>query len=163
MATSPSATEAAETAKAVAAEARDRIRSEGERAVHAARQNAEALVSERRDFAADYLGDVSDALGSAEATLNERGRKGAAQLVNKAANEVQHLAGRVHGQDVGRVITEVETFARTRPALFFGGAFLVGYAAMRMLAPADDQHQSEDHAYEVNDRELADAYGRGSV
>ncbi len=143
MATSTTAKDAAETAaetaKAVASEARDRIRAEGERAVHAARDNAETFAAERRDYAADYLGDVSDALISAENTLSDRGRAGTAHMVHRAAAEVNDLAERVHGQDVGRMITEVETFARTRPALFFGGAFCLGFVLTRMFAGPDGE------------------------
>lgn len=146
MPTSPSAREAAETAKAVASDARDRIRAEGERAVHAARENAEAFASDRRDLAADYLGDVSDALGSAEQTLNDRGRSGTAHAVHRAADEVQHLAGRVHGQDVHRMISEVETFARTRPALFFGGAFVLGFALTRLLSAPGETAGATGHS-----------------
>lgn len=136
MPTSSSTNEAAETAKAVAAEARERIRAESERAVDAAKENAEAFAAKRRDFAADYLGDVSDALLSAENTLSDRGRSGAAHLVQRAANEVSHLADRVHGQDINRALEEVEGFARTRPTLFFGGAFFLGFLLTRAIAGA---------------------------
>ena len=146
MPTSPSATDAAQTAKAVASEARDRIRAEGERAVQAARENAEFFASQRRDFAADYLHDVSDALGSAETTISERGRTGTARVIRKAADEVQHLAGRVHGQDVNRMISEVETFARTRPALFFGGAFVLGFTLTRLFATTSETSDGADNA-----------------
>jgi hypothetical protein len=162
MSTTRTTTGAAETAKAVAAEARERIRAEGERAVHAARENTEAFASERRDFAANYLDDVSDALGSAESTLSERGRSDTARMVHKTAGEVQHLADRVHGQDVGRLISEVETFARTRPALFFGGAFILGFALTRLLTlPGGSSETGEESG--IGDRGLTEAYGRGSV
>ncbi len=146
MTTSPTARDAAETAKAVAADARDRIRAEGERAVDNARENAQTFAAERRDFASDYLGDVSDALVSAQNTLTDRGRTGAANLVHKAATEMNDLASRVHGQDVGRAISEVETFARNRPALFFGGAFALGFIVTRVLAGAGDPSRSPGYA-----------------
>lgn len=140
--TSSSTSEAAETAKAVAAEARERIRAESEKAVDAAKDNAEAFATKRRDFAADYLGDVSDALLSAENTLSDRGRGGAAQLVHRAADEVSHLAERVHGQDISRAMDEVENFARTRPTVFFGGAFFLGFLLTRAIAGASGTQSS---------------------
>ena len=125
---------------------RDRIRAEGERAADTARENAQTFASRQRDVAGDYLDDVTDALGAAESTLHERGRSGTARAVKGAANEVHQLANRVHGQDVGRVISEVESFARTRPALFFGGAFALGFALTRVLGTTGEPSRSTEHA-----------------
>ena len=73
--------------------------------------------------------------------LWKRYRGGTAGVFHRAADEVGHLADRVHGQNVGRMVDEVEMFARTRPAVFFGGAFLLGFLATRLLtAISDDSH-----------------------
>jgi len=159
MPTSQSANKAAESARAAASEVRDRIRGEGERAVDTARENARTFAAQKRDFAGEYLDDVSDALGSAESTLHERGRTGTARMVQGATDEVHRLADRVHGQDVGQMITEVETFARTRPALFFGGAFALGFALTRVLgAPSEGSHReaSRSPGHAIPDSEQAD-------
>lgn len=121
------------SAKNAATEAKERVRAEGERVVGAARREAQSFAKARRDFAGDYLRDVSDALESATATLDERGRTSTAHYVGIAADQVQTMSDRVHRQDVQKVVHEIENFARTRPALFFGGAFLLGFAATRIV------------------------------
>lgn len=138
METSSSMDRATASAKRAAAEAKERARAEGERLVGEARSEAESFASARREVVAGYLRDVSDALGSAGATLEERGRSGTARGVRVAAEEVGNLSERVHNQDVGRAIYAVEDFARNRPGLFFGGAFLIGFAATRMLSDRSD-------------------------
>lgn len=138
METSSSMDRATASAKRAAADAKERARAEGERVVGEARKEAESFAGARRESVAGYLRDVSDALGSAGATLEERGRSGTARGVRIAAEEVSNLGDRVHNQDVGRAVHAVEDFARNRPGLFFGGAFLLGFAATRMLADRPD-------------------------
>jgi hypothetical protein len=44
-------------------------------------------------------------------------------------------------------VDEVENFARRRPAMFLGGAFLLGLAATRFLKSSRQSHSSEfEHA-----------------
>jgi hypothetical protein len=124
---------AGDTLKKVTAAARERARGEGERLIGEARNEAQGFAVERRDVAASYVVDIADALDSATRVLDERGRSTSAHYVRRAADELHHFSERVNRQDVGRWIGEIEAFARAQPLLFFGGAFLIGYAAIRLL------------------------------
>jgi hypothetical protein len=125
--------DAGDTLRKVTAAARERARGEGERLIGEARDEAQGFAVERRDVAASYVTDIADALDSATQVLDERGRSTSAHYVRRAADELHQFGERVNRQDVGRWIGEIEAFARTQPLLFFGGAFLIGYALIRML------------------------------
>lgn len=133
MQTAESATNASEALKKVTARARERVRGEGERLIEEAKEEAQGFAVERRDVAASYVGDLAAALDSATETLEARGRTGSAHYVRMAASELHRLGDKVNRQDVGRFVGEVEGFARQQPLLFFGGAFLIGYAAIRLM------------------------------
>lgn len=124
---------AGDTLKKVTAAARERARGEGERLIGEARNEAQGFAVERRDVAASYVIDIADALDSATQVLDERGRSTSAHYVRRAADELHQFSERVNRQDVGRWIGELEGLARAQPLLFFGGAFLIGYAAIRLL------------------------------
>ena len=84
--------------------------------------------------------DLADALDGASNTLHERGRDTAARFARRAAEELDSLGSRVEGQNVSDLLHNVETFARRRPALFLGGAFLLSFALVRYLGrPTIDQ------------------------
>lgn len=131
------AQQAGDTLKKVTAAARGKARYEGERLIEEARDEARGFAVERRDIAASYVTDVAEALDTATQILNERGRARSARYVRRAAEELQQFGDRVNRQDVGRWLGEIEAFARTQPLLFFGGAFLLGYAAVRFLGGND--------------------------
>ena len=125
--------DAARVVKQAAKSVEKQIRSSGEHAYVSAKQGAEQLAVERRDVAASYAHDIAEAFGNASSTLEERGRDTAAHVVRRVAEEIDALGRRVEGQDVGSLLQHVEEFARHRPALFLGGAFLLSFALVRFL------------------------------
>lgn len=131
------AQQAGDTLRKVTAAARGKARFEGERLIGEARDEARGFAAERRDIAASYVMDIAEALDTATQVLNERGRERSAHYVRRAAEELQQFSDRVNRQDVGRWLGEIEAFARGQPLLFFGGAFLLGYAAVRLLGGSD--------------------------
>lgn len=144
MQTAETAQHTGDTLKKVTAAAREKVRGEGERLIGEAKDEAQGFAVERREVAASYVTDLADALDSATKTLDERGRGSSAHYVRKAADELHRLGERVGRHDVGRWIGEIESFARAQPLLFFGGAFLFGYAAIRLLGSnGGGSHDSE--------------------
>ena len=57
----------------------------------------------------------------------------AARLSQRASGGVDKIANYVHSADVRQLRNDAESFARTRPAVFFGGAFLLGMAVGRFF------------------------------
>ncbi|MFO1154260.1 MAG: hypothetical protein U1E42_11460 [Rhodospirillales bacterium] len=126
--------DAARAVKDAAKTVERQIRTTGEHAYESVKTEAERLAVERRDGLASYAHDVADAFQGASDILRERGRDSAARLARRAAEEIGGLGQRVEGQDVNGVLHTVEDFARHRPALFLGGAFLLSFALVRYFS-----------------------------
>jgi hypothetical protein len=148
-----------QAAKDAASRAGDAVRQAAEDAVSAAREETEAKAAEHRDAAAAYLDDIAAAFDAAGRTLEERGRRGAAALTRSAKDNADRLRDQVSEHDIHALIDQVENFARRRPALFFGGAFLLGYAAIQFLSRRSNgtpfveeyPYQAEDYAAGAED------------
>ena len=126
-------TTAVNAVKSAATEVHQELKSQSEQVLQSAKSQAEHYASERRDNTAAYARDVADALRAACTTLEERGRGGAAHLIRQAADRVNGVSDRVQGQDVGQILRGVEDFARQRPMMFLGAAFLATYGLIRLF------------------------------
>lgn len=62
-----------------------------------------------------------------------------ARAAQQVADQVDELATRLRTTDLGAVTRDVSTFARKNPAMFIGGAALIGFAATRFLKARDPQ------------------------
>lgn len=158
---------AASAVKQAATEVTHELKAQSEEVYETAKTRAEQFASERRDTAAAYARDVSDAFGSACSTLEERGRSGAAHLARKAAEQLHDFSERVQGQDIGHILRNAETFARQRPVVFLGAAFLAGFGLIRLLGRGGAEQlaaQAKTAVGEVTDKakaaveELGQAY-----
>lgn len=137
--------EAANAVREAARQAEEQLRSSGSQAYEQAKGEAERLAAEQRDGMASYAHDLADALDGASNTLHERGRDTAARLARRAADELDALGSKVEGQNVSDLLHNVESFARRRPGLFLGGAFLLSFALVRYLGrPTIDQIDPAD-------------------
>ena len=90
---------------------------------------------------ADRIRRVGSALRSASDKLREEDQM-AARYADIASEGVERAARYVGSTDLSRAVRDLEGFARRQPALFFGGAFLVGLAAGRFLQST--QHRREN-------------------
>ena len=57
----------------------------------------------------------------------------AAEVGNALGDQVDRVAKYLQGRDIRQLLSDTEDFARKSPALFLGGAFVLGLAASRFL------------------------------
>ncbi len=62
-----------------------------------------------------------------------------AQAASQVADQVESIAQKLRTSDLSTVTKDVSDFARKNPALFIGGAALLGLAAARFLKARDPQ------------------------
>jgi hypothetical protein len=55
------------------------------------------------------------------------------QYAERAAGQTDRLSEYLHDKEASQLIGDVEDFARSRPSVFLGGAFVLGIAAARFL------------------------------
>jgi hypothetical protein len=84
--------------------------------------------------AAEGLGSVARALRQSSDQLREQ-NQGAVfpEYISSAANQVERLSGYLRSTNTRDIVTGVEQFARQQPALFVGGAFMLGLLGARFL------------------------------
>jgi hypothetical protein len=103
-----------------------------------AKDKVEEEVTQRKSLGADYIGSIAQATDRA-ANEFEKEMPQAAQYIRQAAEKMQGVADNVRNRDVRELVGDVQDFARRQPTLFFGGAVVLGFAALRFLksnAPA---------------------------
>ncbi len=113
----------------------------------AAREGAEQLkhkaverVEDVRDKAyaskarmAERVQRLGSALRSAGDNLKQQDDDVVARYAEKVSGRIERAAEYLRRSDPQQVLHDVEGFARREPAVFLGGAFLVGLAAARFL------------------------------
>ncbi len=130
---------------AMAERARDRA---GD-AADSAKGKAESTISRQKDMAAGQLDSISSALRQTSGSLRGNDQDAIAGFVEDAASQVDRLSGYLQNRSVGDLLSEVQRFARREPALFLGGAFLIGIAGSRFMK-ASERH-SHDRSFDMND------------
>ena len=108
-------------------------------------QRVTSRVDEQKNRAADGLGGIADVIRNATNEL--RGENEAlASYVDMASDQMKAFAEQIRQRGVTEMIDDVGQFARRRPALFIGGAFLVGLGIARFLRSSGNR--GDDRAYQ---------------
>ena len=108
-----------------------------------AKQKLTGALDARRGTAADYVEQLAQ-------TVQRSGRQFEGQqdwlasAIGRGAAELNTLAGTIRDKDLGQLASEVQTFARARPALFMGAALAAGFAVARLGKVAAGSLSRED-------------------
>jgi len=114
------------TAKDVASAATDRVK---------------GVMNDQKSVGADYLGSLAEAANRAAMEFDGNIPQ-AANYIRQAADQIETVANAIRNRDVGDLVSEVQQFARRQPTLFFGGAVVLGFAALRFFKSSTEQSQA---------------------
>lgn len=107
-------------------------------------QRVTSRVDEQKNRAADGLGGIADVIRNATNEL--RGENEAlASYVDMASDQMKRFADQIRERGVGDMMDDVSQFARRRPALFIGGAFLVGIGIARFLKSSSNRRDERPY------------------
>lgn len=129
---------AADLADNVSRVAKDNASNFGDAAKGMAKDAADqvtASVSSQKSVGADYIASFAQATGRA-ADQFENDIPQAANFIRQASEQIQGFADTVRERDARDLLGDVQDFARRQPTLFFGGAVVLGFAALRFLKSA---------------------------
>jgi ElaB/YqjD/DUF883 family membrane-anchored ribosome-binding protein len=116
-----------------------------------AKEQAANQLDDRKEQVAESFGSVAEALRAAGNHLRENEQAPIARYADKAAARVDQFAYQLRGKDMQEIVRDMEDYARRQPALFLGGAFVVGLLAARFLKSTahrdDGQANSHDRGY----------------
>src|SRR4051812_22012319 len=103
---------------------------------------ATAVVGDRLSA---HKGRLAAGVGSVAAALRESGERLVANdggvdvrpMLGAAADRVEQLSSYLDERELGELVDDVEALARRRPAIFFAGAFALGFLAARFVRSSD--------------------------
>jgi hypothetical protein len=110
----------------------EKAKSDIAQAAETAKAEARRIASQQKEAGADRLGEVAGAVHGAARSL-EAGMPQMASYVHDAAVRLEDAARTLRTRNVDDLVGEISRFARSQPALFFGGAMLAGFALTRFL------------------------------
>ena len=103
------------------------------------RDNASAHLAARKDHASDGFATVADAARETTRQLREGHHDYLASCVEKVAGQIERFSAHVKERNVSELVDDVRQFARRRPAVFIGSAFVAGLVCSRLLkSPVPD-------------------------
>jgi hypothetical protein len=118
----------------------DGVKQQASELASTAQEKVQAQLDHQKERATDALGGVSDALRQVGGTLRESDQDAFARYAETAAEQLEAFTRSLRNRSVGELLDEAERFARREPALFVGGAFLLGVLGARFLkASAPDR------------------------
>ena len=103
------------------------------------RQQIKSQLATQKDQAAEQLSPIKTALQETGQQLRNQGQESTAQYADKAADQVERFSGYLRESDVDEIMDEVRNFARSRPALFLGGAAALGFFGTRFLKSSSEK------------------------
>ena len=108
-----------------------------------ATRKVEDVLTNQKAMGADYIASLAQA---AERAANEfdNDLPQAAQYIRQASQTMSGVADQIRDREVRDLIGEVTDFARRQPTLVFGGAMLLGFAALRFLKSSAPSSASMD-------------------
>jgi hypothetical protein len=108
-------------------------------------QRVTSRVDEQKNRAADGIGGIADVIRNAGNELRTE-NEALASYVDAASDQMRRFADQIRERGVGDMMDDVSRFARRRPALFIGGAFLVGIGIARFLKSSSAMRDNRDYA-----------------
>jgi len=129
----------AEQAKDTVSDVAEQAKEKASQVASQARDQATSQIAQQKDRAAEGLGSFAGALRQTSEQLRTQDQAGITQYVDSVADRVERFASYLQDRDIGEMVDEIEGFARRQPALFLGGAFLVGLIGARFLKSSGRQ------------------------
>ncbi|MEM9795095.1 MAG: hypothetical protein AAF919_01310 [Pseudomonadota bacterium] len=159
------ADEAAKSAKSRGEELKAKAKTEAREFGEKAKSVAEAKAEEAKGYATSELDRRAESIRHAGREYGESSYQ--AHAADYLASNLHHAADVIRDRDVSSLLDDVSQFARRNPAVFLGGAALLGFAAARLLKASDrspsvarfDQRQSADRIVGADDGFSGARYG----
>jgi hypothetical protein len=120
-------------AQAKTGEVIDQAKEKTSQVVGQVQERAKSQLATQKDRAAEGLGSMAMALRQASRQLQDQNNAPVAQVTNTAAEQIEKVSTFLRERDLNEMVTEVERFARRQPAIFLGGALVLGLIGARFL------------------------------
>jgi gas vesicle protein len=141
--TGASSSQPAGSETASPADAAGTLKRQGRQLREEARDEIQRFATQRKQEAASFLKDVSNALDEVTSKLDEQGHDRVARYAGAAAEKLRQVVDDLPRRDLGDLLRQAENFARERPAVFLGALFIAGFGAARFLKASGEASSAE--------------------
>jgi gas vesicle protein len=115
------------------------VKEQAKRTVSQVSEQAKTNVSTRMGDVASELGTVAEAVRQTSEDLGGQDQPGIARYGNRIADQIEGVSSYLNDHGVEEVLMDAENLARRQPALFLGGAFMLGLVVGRFLRSSSQQ------------------------
>ena len=131
-------------------EVAQQAKQQGQQLAQQARQQANDLASRggeqvksqlanQKHEASQRLTPIQVALRETAQQLRKQGQAPVAEYADKGSDQVERLSGYLRETEVDEMVDQARGFARSRPAIFLGGAVALGFLGARFLKSSSQE------------------------
>ena len=105
-------------------------------------EQVKSQLANQKHEASQRLTPVQVALRETAQQLRKQGQTPVAQYADRASDQVERFSGYLRETSVDEITDQARGFARSRPALFLGGALTLGFLVARFLKSSSQEAAS---------------------
>jgi len=130
---------------------KDQVQETAGQATEQVKQGTQSFLGSQKGRATQSLNALADTMEQAGHQLEQSEGGGFfASYINRAAASVQQLSERLDGREVSELVSDLEQFARARPAVFLSSTFALGVLGARFLRSSGQRASSSDMSTNTN-------------
>jgi hypothetical protein len=108
-------------------------------------EETKSRLEKRKETTAHQVNVIAEALRASSDELREQEEPEMAKYASMAADRVDRLANTLRYKSVDQLTGEVENFARRKPEVFLGAAFVAGVVLARFLKSSGQRSREREH------------------
>ena len=133
-----------ESARKEGSAAVDQIKSAAQSAVRDAQETGQSFVKNQKENLASRFSEYANAVQSISEKLRGNDDNILAGPAEKAAGSLNRISDYLREKEPAEVLDDLESLARRKPELVFGGLFVIGFAAARFFKASRRQSPREN-------------------
>lgn len=106
------------------------------------KDQATSRLAGQKERAAGSLGSVADAMRQTGQQLRSQDQAMVADYATRAADRIDQVSQFLRDKEVEEIVGEVEGMVRRQPALFIGGAFILGMLGGRFIKASGERREA---------------------
>ena len=122
---------------------KERVLSKGSEAIRQAKERTRTMADEQKNQLGERIHGYGSSIRRAAYKLREEKDPNIAHYAEIVADRIDQAGDYFQSRDPGMILRDVESAARRRPEIFFGGMFLAGLVLARFLKASNER----DYAY----------------
>lgn len=139
-------------AKEKAAPVVEQVQDKAKEATAQVQTRAKDITEERKSQAAGEVAKVAQAVRTTSREMRNQDQENVAHYTEIVADQIEQVSHYLDERDINHLLNDAADFARRRPEIFLGGAFMVGLALGRFLTSSSGQaHHYAPNRYQGGD------------